>query len=55
MSHLDQLHARYGADQVARLLANALRVGEVARVLVGDAHRDVPPRGRQPNLDQPLR
>src|SRR5216683_5413809 len=36
--HLDQLDAGDGTDEVARLLADALRMREVARVLVRDAH-----------------
>ena len=54
MPHLDEIDAGHGADELARLLADALGVGEVACVLVGDAHFDVAVGRRQSNLRQPL-
>ena len=54
MPHLHQLHAGDGADEVARLLANALSVREVACILVGHAHLHLSVRRRQANLDEPL-
>src|SRR3712207_8365774 len=40
---LEQLEAGDRPQQLARLRAHALRVGEVARVVVGDLHPERPP------------
>src|SRR5215472_13435675 len=54
MSHLDERYARQRLDQVPRLFLDALRMSEVAGVLVGDPHLDLAPRRGQSDLGQPL-
>jgi len=47
--------SRHGPNQVARRLADALRVCQVAGVLVAHAHLHLALRLGQPDLDEPLR
>ncbi len=54
MTHLEELDAGQGFQQLAWLLLDLLRMREVARVLVGDPHLHVALRLWQPNLGEPL-
>ena len=54
MAHLHQFDARDGADESAWLLSDALRVNEVARILVGDPQLYVLLGRRQSHLCQPF-